>query len=80
MKALWRPTRNGRETKSTIPSLVQRFAKDRFPHGGLIVVRELDEHLDLRDLILQHLTDSSRGKNTQVPLANVLRQSVYSRM
>jgi hypothetical protein len=48
--------------------------------GGLIVVRELDERLGLGDLIAQHLTDSRRGKNTQLPLADLLRQSVYSRM
>jgi len=46
--------------------------------GGLIVVRELDERLGLGDLIAQHLTDSRRGKNTQLPLADLLRQSVYS--
>jgi hypothetical protein len=48
--------------------------------GGLIVVRELDERLGFGDLIVQHLTDSRRGKNTQLPLADLLRQSVYSRM
>lgn len=48
--------------------------------GGLIVVRELDERLGLGDLIAQHLTDSRRGKNTQLPLVDLLRQSVYSRM
>jgi hypothetical protein len=37
--------------------------------GGLIVVRELDERLGLRELIAQHLTDSRRGKNTQLPRA-----------
>jgi hypothetical protein len=47
--------------------------------GGLILVRELDEHLGFGDLIAQHLTDSRRGKNTQLPLAGLLRQSVYSR-
>jgi len=41
--------------------------------GGLIVVRELDERLGLGDLIVQHLTDSRRGKNTQLPLADLLR-------
>jgi hypothetical protein len=46
--------------------------------GGLIVVRELDERLGLGELIAQHLTDSRRGKNTQFPLADLLRQSVYS--
>jgi hypothetical protein len=48
--------------------------------GGLIPVRELDERLGFGELITQHLTDSRRGKNTQLPLADLLRQSVYSRM
>src|ERR1035437_7831288 len=47
--------------------------------GGLILVRELDERLGFSELIEQHLTDS-RGKNTQLPLADLLRQSVYSRL
>jgi hypothetical protein len=48
--------------------------------GGLILVRELDERLGLGQLIERHLTDSRRGKNTQFPLADLLRQSVYSRL
>ena len=48
--------------------------------GGLILVRELDERLGFGDLIVQHLTDSRSGKNTQLPLADLLRQSVYSRI
>jgi predicted ribosome quality control (RQC) complex YloA/Tae2 family protein len=48
--------------------------------GGLILVRELDERLGFGDLIAQYLTDSRRGKNTQLPLADLLRQSVYSRI
>jgi Transposase DDE domain group 1 len=48
--------------------------------GGLILVRELDERLGLGALIAHYLTDSRRGKNTQLPLADLLRQSVYSRM
>jgi hypothetical protein len=48
--------------------------------GGLILVRELDERSGLGDLIAQHLTDSRRGRNTQLPLADLLRQSVYSRI
>jgi len=48
--------------------------------GGLILVRELDERLGFGDLIAQHLTDLQRGKNTQLPLADLFRQSVYSRM
>src|SRR5712691_8254540 len=47
--------------------------------GGLILVRELDEHLGLSQLIAQHLTDP-RGTNTRLPLADLLRQSVYSRL
>ena len=47
--------------------------------GDLILVRELDERLGFSDSFEQHLTDS-RGKNTQRPLADLLRQSVYSRM
>ncbi len=40
--------------------------------AGLILVRELDERLGFTGLIEQHLTDS-RGKNTQLPLADLLR-------
>ena len=47
--------------------------------GGLILVRELDEHLGMSQLIAQHLTDP-RGTNTRLPLADLLRQSVYSRL
>jgi DDE family transposase len=48
--------------------------------GGLILVGELDERLAFGGLIEQHLTDSCRGKNTQFPFADLLRQSVYSRL
>jgi hypothetical protein len=48
--------------------------------GGLIVVREFDERLGLGELIAQHLADSRRAKNTQFPLADLLRQSIYRRM
>jgi hypothetical protein len=47
--------------------------------GGLILVRELDERLGFSELIEQHLTDP-RGTNTRLPLADLLRQSVYSRL
>ena len=43
-------------------------------------MRELDERLGFGDLIAQYLTDSRRGKNTQLPLADLFRQSVYSRI
>ena len=62
------------------PSLKVDFQGSRVTSdGGLILVRELDERFGFRELIEQHLTDS-RGKNTQLPLADLLRQSIYSRM
>jgi len=47
--------------------------------GGLLLVRELDERLGLGELIDRHLTDP-RGKNTQLPLTDLGRQSIYSRL
>src|ERR1700687_471032 len=47
--------------------------------GGLLLVRELDERLGFGELMERHLTDV-RGKNTQLPLADLVRQSVYSRL
>ena len=44
--------------------------------GGLILVRELDEHLGFGELIKQHLADP-RGKNTRLPFADLLRQSAW---
>src|ERR1700730_7287267 len=48
--------------------------------GGLILVRELDERLGLSVLMERHLIDSRRGKNVQLPLSDLLRQSIYSRL
>ena len=48
--------------------------------GGLILVCELDERLGFGELIEKHLTDSRRGKNMQYPFADLLRQSIYSRL
>ncbi len=48
--------------------------------GGLILVRELDEKLGFGGLIDQHLVDRRQGTNTQFALADLLRQSVYSRL
>jgi len=48
--------------------------------GGLILVRELDERLGFGDLLRLHLTDPRHGKNTQLPLADLLRQSVCGRL
>jgi hypothetical protein len=43
-------------------------------------VRELDQRLGFGEPITQHLTDSRPGKNTQLSLADLFRQSVYSRI
>ena len=48
--------------------------------GGPIPVPELDERLGLSELMERHLSDSRRGKNIQLPLADLLRQSIYSRL
>jgi hypothetical protein len=48
--------------------------------GGLVLVRELDERLGSSELVDRHLSDSRREKNIQLPLADLLRQSIYSRL
>jgi hypothetical protein len=48
--------------------------------GGLLLVRVLDERLGLSSLMAEHITDDRRGKNTQLPLPDLLRQSIYSRL
>ena len=47
--------------------------------SGLLLVREWDERLGFGELIEQHLADG-RGKNIQLPLTDLMRQSVYSRL
>jgi DDE family transposase len=44
--------------------------------GGLILVRELDGCLGLSELMERHLSDCRRGKDIQLPLADLLRQSI----
>ena len=44
------------------------------------VVRELNERLGLEQRITDHLSDSRHGTNTQFRVADLLRQSVYSRL
>ena len=48
--------------------------------AGLILVRELNERLGLEHRITDHLSDSRHGTNTQFRVADLLRQSVYSRL
>jgi hypothetical protein len=63
------------------PSLKVDFQGSRVASdGGLLLVRELDERLGLNQLIDEHLSDDRRGKNTQLPLPDLLRQSLYSRL
>ncbi len=47
--------------------------------GGLVLVRELDERLGFGKIAAQHLNDS-RAKNSQLPIIDLLRQSIYSRL
>ena len=75
----------GESEKQPIQLSFNRFLRVAFQgsrvtsNGGLILVRELDERLGFGELIKQHLADP-RGKNTRLPLADLLRQSVYSRL
>jgi Transposase DDE domain group 1 len=48
--------------------------------GGPIRVRELDERLGLEKRVEEHLSDSRQSLNKQFTLADLLRQSVYSRL
>jgi DDE family transposase len=48
--------------------------------AGLLPPRELDERLGLSALIEQHLTDPRTGQNRRFPLADLFRQSIYSRL
>ena len=75
----------GESGKQPIQLSFNRFLRVAFQGSrvtsncGLILVRELDERLGFGELIKQHLADP-RGKNTRLPLADLLRQSVYSRL
>ena len=48
--------------------------------AGLLLPRELDEHLGLSAMIERHLTDPRTGRNYQFPLPDLFRQSIYSRL
>src|ERR1019366_3893096 len=62
------------------PSLKVDFQGSRVTSdGGLLLGRELDARLGFSALIAEYLTDS-RGTNTQIPMADLLRQAVYSRL
>ena len=62
------------------PSLKVDFQGSRVTSdGGLLLVRELDERLGLSALITDNIMEDRRGKNTQLRLPDLLRQSIYSR-
>jgi hypothetical protein len=48
--------------------------------AGLLLPRELDERLGLDALIERYLADPRTGHNRQFPLADLFRQSIYSRL
>ena len=63
------------------PSLRIDFQGSRITSdGGLLLLRELDERLGLSALISKNMMDDRRGKNTQLPLPDLLRQSISSRL
>ena len=45
--------------------------------AGLLLPRELDEHIGLGALIERHLTDPRSGGNRQFALSDLFRQSIY---
>ena len=47
---------------------------------GLLLVREHDERLEPTGPIQNHLVDSHTGCITKFPLADLFRQSAYSRL
>src|SRR5262249_48184413 len=48
--------------------------------AGLLLPRESDERLGLSALIEHHLSDPRTGRNSQFPLCDLFRQSIYSRL
>jgi hypothetical protein len=48
--------------------------------AGLLLPHELDERLGLNTLIERHLSNPRTGRNYQFPLADLFRQSIYSRL
>jgi hypothetical protein len=48
--------------------------------AGLLLPREMDERLGLNALVERHLSDPRTGRNCQFPVADLFRQSVYSRL
>ena len=53
-----------------------RVTSDR----GLLLVRKLDERLGLSAVIIENIKEDQHGKNIQLPLPNLSRKSIYSRL
>jgi len=65
---------------SFTPPLKVDFQGSRvFSDSGLLLVRESDERLGLNAIVTHNIIEDRRGKNTQLPLPDLLRQSIYSR-
>lgn len=63
------------------PSLKVDFQGSRITsNSGLPLVCELDECLGLSALILENIMGGRQGKNIKLPLPDLLRQSIYSRL
>lgn len=48
--------------------------------SGLLLVRESEERLGLNAIVTDNIMEDRRGKNTQLPLPDLLRQFIYSRL
>jgi hypothetical protein len=74
----------GDKDREPVPALVQRVSEGRFVRGSLPAgyywSANGDERLGLGRLINEHLTDTRQGENKKFPLADLVRQSVYSRL
>jgi hypothetical protein len=44
--------------------------------GGLLLARGSDERLGLNAIITDNIMENRRGKNTQLPLSDLLRKSI----
>ncbi len=58
----------------SIPNFASNSREPVISNAGLLLPRELDEHLGLSALIERHLTDPRTGHNRQFPLPDLFRQ------
>src|SRR3989475_2245060 len=74
------PRRPPRRSRSIAQLRVEFRGATVTSDAGLLLPRELDERLGLGALIERHLADPRTGRNSQFPLPDLFRQSVYSRL